>query len=88
VLTVSSADIAWNRRISSAIDDPREYWKLTDFVLKVGARWTSFARCLRCCLCQEIELSKEPELEKARNLVTDIRKRKLYRLVPPAALSV
>ena len=29
------SDAGWNRRISNAIDDPREYVKLTDFVLKV-----------------------------------------------------
>jgi HD superfamily phosphohydrolase len=28
------ADACWNRRLSAAIDNPREYWKLTDHVLK------------------------------------------------------
>ena len=34
---------------------------------------------------QEIELSTEPAMERARQLVHDIRKRKLYRCVPVVA---
>lgn len=57
------ADRAWNGRLSRAIEDPAEYMKLTDCVLK------------------EIEFSTDPELARARELIKDIRCRRLYRFV-------
>lgn len=44
---LESTDVCWNRRLSSAIDDPREYWKLTDFIVKV--------RCVVCLLLTCVE---------------------------------
>ncbi len=49
--------------MSSAIDNPREYWKLTD------------------CILKDIELSEDPAMSTAKELVQNIRKRRLYRFV-------
>ena len=57
------ADTCWDRRLSNAIDDPREYWKLTDHVLK------------------EIEVSSQPCLARARAIIYNLRRRKLYKYV-------
>jgi HD superfamily phosphohydrolase len=57
------ADVAWDRRLSKAIESPEQYMTLTD------------------CILKEIEISKEPSLLKARDIVKSIRCRNLYRFV-------
>lgn len=57
------ADIAWDGKISCAIDDPAEYCKLTDHILK------------------QIEVSEDPSLDKAQNIIKEFRKRNLYKFV-------
>ena len=57
------ADVAWNRRLSNAIDSPEEYMRLTD------------------CILKEIETSRATNLSGAREIINNIRCRRLYKYV-------